>query len=146
MIDALKKLSPLLLSFVDRLIDAAKASAATEGRRYVEVDGTGLTLAAIRRAAHFFVLNISANPTDVDKAGPAFAHAWSLGETETMRRVMTAISSPEAKGREIEVVQAMMRGASIDEALAKRDTAPVAQSGSVVTFHSRGVASTSKDE
>jgi hypothetical protein len=145
MIPGLTELSPMMQRHVVRLIEAVKASAANLCLRSIGLH-TALTPGAIMRAAVFFRVNISSADEDVDEAGTAFVGAWCLAEREALRRAMVAITSPGAKGREIEVVQALMDGASITEAVAKRDSAPVTENGSVVAFPSRRVTSTREVE
>jgi len=140
-IDNLEALDPLVMRHIERQIAERQIASPDDA-----IGGLEFTRAAMLRAALYFRRFISNEDRHVDSAGQAFGFAWMLAEREALRRVMTAITSPGARGREAEVVQALMNGASITEAVAKRESAPVTKSGGVVAFPSRRVTSTATNE
>jgi len=148
MIEDFRKLAPLMDKFMTRLLDRLMRKARAAGSNVAEVD-IGLSHGALKRAGLFFTANVQQDEADADDACIAFAYAWSLGEREAMRRVMAAISSLAAQGREADVVAALMKGASIEEALARTNSAPAApvtQEGRVVAFPARRVTDSADDE
>lgn len=140
-IENLEALDPLVMKHIERQIAERKLTTADDG-----LTGLGFTRAAMKRAAMYFARFISCEDRHAESAGRAFGFTWMVSERETFQRIMTAISSPTAKGREAEVVEAMMRGASVEEALAKRDSVPVTESGNVVALHPQRVASTTAND
>ncbi|WP_416797305.1 hypothetical protein [Ciceribacter azotifigens] len=148
MIEDFRKLAPLMDGYMTRLLDRLMQKARAAGSNVAEVD-IGLSHGALKRAGLFFVGNVQQNEADMDDAGLAFAYAWSHGEREAMRRCMAAISSPAAKGREADVIAALMKGASIEEALARTNSepaAPVTETARVVAFPARRVTDSADDE
>lgn len=148
MIEDFRKLAPLMDAHMTRLLDFQMKKAHAEGRNVAEVD-IGLSHGALARAGLFFAAHVQQTAADVDDAGIAFAYAWTQGEREAMRRCMAAISSPAARGRETEVIAALMKGASVEEALAGSNSAPAApvtEEGRVVAFPPRRVTDTADDE
>lgn len=116
----LAALAPLMSEHTEREISEAIAAARAEGRDHTIVD-IGLNPGSMRRASIYFRQSISSDEAAIHSgASEAFVQAWSLGEREAYRRVMVALSSPEAKGRETEVLAALMNGADIIHALAGR--------------------------
>ncbi len=56
-----------------------------------------------------------------------------MAERETLRRAVAAISKPDAKGREVEILQALLEDGRVDDAV--KQTAPlVTATGNVVTL------------
>ena len=125
-------LAPPMREHIVREIRAAVAEAQAAGLSQTIVD-IGVNRSSMLRAVIYFRQNVSSDEADIDNgAGEAFLHAWCLGEREAYRRTMAAISSPEAKGREVDVVAAIMQGASIEEAL--QHTEPAAAKTNVVAL------------
>lgn len=133
----LAALAPLMSEHIKREISAAVAEAQAEGRSHAVVD-IGLTDGAQKRASLYFRREVSSDEADIENgAGGAFIKAWCLGEREAMRRVMVALSMPEAKGREVEVLAALMGGASIIEALRRPEPPqiePAAEGSNVIAL------------
>jgi len=123
MIESLRKLAPLIEAFITRELEKQQVAAGVPPGTPVAFQ-TGISAGALRRAGEFFVQNISSDEADLAAPCIAFVHAWAPAENMTFRRVMAAISSPAAKGREVEVLAALMQGASIAEALASMQPAP----------------------
>lgn len=114
----LAALAPLMSEHTEREISDAIAQARAEGRNHAVVD-IGLNPGSMRRASLYFRQNVSSDEADIHSgASEAFVQTWALGEREAYRRMMVALSSPEAKGREVDVLAALMGGASVIHALA----------------------------
>lgn len=83
--------------------------------------------AAPIRAANFYAAHI-ARPDDPDAhaRGIGFSFAWTLAERDLLTRLAAVLSSPQAKGRELDIVNALRGGARFDDALrgARRAQAP----------------------
>lgn len=74
--------------------------------------------ASIRRGLSAFLRHAgTADDVETD-AGHAFVTVYALAERELLTSLLGALSTPAAKGRELEIIQAMRNGARIDEALA----------------------------
>jgi hypothetical protein len=117
-IQELRNLSPILINYIER--EARQRSMKAGDDPFA---GLGLTRAAMMRGGLHFHHHVSGDPADIENgAGNAFILSWMLAERETFRRIMAAISTPAARGREAEVVKALMGGASIDDALRPRRT------------------------
>ncbi len=100
----------------ERAVAAAREADAT--RPTLDV---GLNEGSMGRATIYFRQHISSGSAEIEKdAHWAFTLSWALGEREAYRRMMVALSTPSAKGREVEVLQALMNGSGIIEALAGR--------------------------
>lgn len=113
-IDDLDQLSPMIHDAMVRTITSLAEQAQADGRSI----NVGLNRGAIIRAGVYFKQRISSDEHHIDSgAAEAFAHAWALGEAAALRRAAMAITSAKANGREVDVVAALLRGASIDEAL-----------------------------
>lgn len=71
----------------------------------------------------------------------AFGIAYARGEAAALRRAAAALSSPGAKGREAEIIAALMRGASVADAArsSTQSAQDVTTRAKVVTLHPRGV-------
>ncbi|MFC3074182.1 hypothetical protein [Shinella pollutisoli] len=140
--DDLEELAPLMMAHIERQIAERRITGDA-------VTGLSFTRAAMMRAALYFRRFVSSDDEHAEGAGQAFGLTWMLAERETMQRVMTAISSPAAKGREADVIATLMKGASIEEALAMTNSAPAAlvtQEGRVVAFPARRVTDSADDE
>lgn len=147
MLDECRTLSPLMHQHLVRLIEDIRAKQGPTDVGNRAKAALGVTPGAFSRAGLYFTRHVSSADADIENgAANAFLLSWCLGEREAMRMIMAAITSPGAKGREVEVVEALMKGASIEEALAKRDSAPITQSGSVVAFPPRGVTTAREPE
>ncbi len=143
---AFAALAPLMSAHTEREISEAIAEARAEGRDHVVID-IGLNPGSMRRAGIYFSQHVSGDEADIATgASEAFVQAWSLGEREAYRRMMVALSSPEAKGREIDVLAALMNGVGVIDALAGNRPAPVTQAGNVVALRPQRVADASEAE
>lgn len=117
-----------------KIDEAAEQLAQSFAKRVAEValevaDGKGgsVTLtfatdeAAIRRGRIAFLNEV--DPTDQgSEACVYFALAHGLGDGAALRRAKTAISDPRAKGREVEILDALIAGKTIEDALQLKPT------------------------
>lgn len=118
------------------LFEREIAQAMEEGRAGLDI-GTvlGITREAMERGA--LDLSVLAGPTPADApGGPAMAYAMSFarGEAAALRRAMAAISAPSAKGREVEILAAMIR-----ETIPQPTPQPVTNSSNIVTLRAAEV-------
>ncbi|MBQ0708940.1 MULTISPECIES: hypothetical protein [unclassified Ochrobactrum] len=131
-IDDLKALQPPIyrhaLDEFQKAMDAGLTSEAEIQRE------TGFMDRVASRAAYYFYEFVSRDPADF-KSGAAhgFSYAWCMAERETLRRAVAAISKPDAKGHEVEILQALLEDGRADDAV-KQAAQPVTATSNVVTF------------
>lgn len=136
-VDDLKALQPTIyqhaLDEFQKAMDAGLTSEADIQR------ATGFMDRVASRAAYYFYEFVSRDPADV-KSGAAhgFVYAWCMAERETLRRAVVAISKPDAKGREVEILQALLDDNRADDAV-KQAAPPVTTTSNVVTFQRKRV-------
>src|SRR5690606_14697872 len=96
--------------------------AASRGEVLVEFPQT-----SVSRAVEFFARYASSDIDDATgPAGHAFVTTWAIAERALLTNLIGVLSSPPAKGRELEIVQAMREGATLHEALATAKKSPEA--------------------
>lgn len=114
--DELKRLEAELVDEVkgrlEARIDAGEATA--EGAKRDPFTEFGVTDGAATRAVEAYVKVVHKPNGD---GAVAFTLAFGWGEMAAMRRVKLALSDPRARGRALEVVEALEAGASIEAAL-----------------------------
>lgn len=136
-VDDLKALqSPMYRHVLDQFQKAMDAGLTSEAEIQRE---TGFMECVTSRATYYFYEFVSRDPADV-KSGAAhgFVYAWCMAERETLRRAVAAISKPDAKGREVQILQALLEGASIETAV-KPAPEPVADGSNVVALRPKRV-------
>lgn len=100
------------------------------------LEALGVTDAALFRA-------VIAAARDFDIGGGSanlrmlFCVPYAMGDGAALRRAKLAISDPRAKGREIEVLDALIAGADLEDAL-RRPVSPPDEQPSVLPFRRRG--------
>lgn len=85
-----------------------------------------------------------AGPEAPDAAGTpmmAYGVAFARGERAALQRAAAAITAPGAKGREAEILAALLKGASVADATrsSTQGAQDVTMRAKVVTLHPRGV-------
>jgi hypothetical protein len=78
----------------------------------------GVDLTAVGHGAVEFARLFGTDPS-LEPAGTAFAFAFALGHAAGIRRAAMAASAPDARGREAELFRLLLKGLSIDVALAR---------------------------
>jgi len=131
-VDDLKALQPTIyqraLDEFQKAMDAGLTSEADIQQQ------TGFMDRVASRATYYFYEFVSRDPADFESgAAHGFAYAWCMAERETLRRALAAISKPDAKGHEVEILQALLEGSRADDAV-KQAAQPVTATGNVVTF------------
>lgn len=122
MIDGLTALGPILY----RLLKEELVAEITLGKSPDDLLDRFHNSMVMRAGVHFRE-HISMDDADIDNgAAMAFISTWEIAEKDTMRRVLAALSTPAAKGHEVDILSAVMSGARFDDALAAVSSAPVA--------------------
>lgn len=136
-VDDLKALQPTIYQHVlDEFRNAMDAGFTSEADMKRQ---TGFMDRVASRAAYYFYEFVSRDPADF-KSGAAhgFAYAWCMAERETLRRAVAAISKQDAKGHEVEILQALLEDRRIDDAVEQAQLL-VTTTSNVVTFPRRWV-------
>ncbi|URQ75404.1 MAG: hypothetical protein NBV76_01040 [Candidatus Ochrobactrum gambitense] len=139
-VDDLKALQPTIYQHaLDEFQKAMDAGLTSEAEIQQE---TGFMDRVTSRATYYFYEFVSRDPADF-KSGAAhgFAYAWCMAERETLLRAVAAISKPEAKGREVEILQALLEDSRVDDA-AKAAPRAVTETSNVVAFSRKNVPKT----
>ena len=114
-----EELAALEAQLVDKATDHLAARLESGETTEARVKGDlcaafGMTDGAMLRAVHAYA-GVLPDPRGVGLLPFVLAHGW--GEMAAMRRVKLALSDPRARGRALEVVEALEAGASIEAAL-----------------------------
>lgn len=121
MIEGLTELNPVLTRLLKQEIEAAIILGKSPDDLLDKFHNS-----MVMRAGVYFRDHISMDDADIDNgAAMAFVMAWEIAERDTMRRVLAALSTPVAKGHEVEILSAVMSGARFDDALAAVSGSPV---------------------
>jgi hypothetical protein len=100
-----------------------------------DIDATlalfGLTLAGVLRGANA-ALALPLRAEDDEAATRIFALVYAWGEADALRRAKLTLTSPKAKGREAEVLDRLIAGDNIVDALREPVAAPGPASGGAI--------------
>lgn len=81
--------------------------------------------AAIRRGCDTYLCEIDANDRGSDLS-IMFALAYAFGDVGSLRRVKLALTDPRSKAREIDVLDGLIGGLSMEDAIRRAASAPPA--------------------
>lgn len=83
------------------------------------------TNGALRRGAFAFENEWGGSVEDLGgDAGLCFSLIHALGETAALRRVKLALTDPRSKGKEIAVMEALVDGLEVEDAIARANSPP----------------------